>query len=151
MADNLQNTTRLVKGKAIGAQKGLADTFNEILDILNRLEVDTPLKLDKLPFGKWILGLEARQETVLTISKTDDDNYTISAKRLVVLGSSDADPVISFSLAKTRLVSGVEWDSPDLKEKAVTGLVIRPESASGMDTATGTDTTIATFVPHSSL
>ena len=39
---NLRNSAKLTKGKAIGAQVNLADTFNEIVDVLNRLVVDTP-------------------------------------------------------------------------------------------------------------
>ncbi len=239
---NLRNSAKLTKGKAIGAQVNLADTFNEIVDVLNRLEVDTPLKLDKLPFGKWIIGLEssqgsgtgdmpldnvsihkrtltgeepqpvqllnfdspsgttmpepsepadgatpldemddfqlivrrvnpstseaslayidksglaailgAREETVLTIARTDDDTYTLTARKVLAFSSDANDPAISLTLGKKRIVSGVEWDSPDLKEKAFTALVIKATDASGSDTASGADTTIATFVPHSSL
>ena len=54
------------------------------------------------------------------------------------------------TLGKKRIVSGVEWDSPDLKEKAFTALVIKATDASGSDTASGADTTFRTFVGHSS-
>lgn len=104
--------------------------------------------IDKAGLAK-ILG--AREETVLTIARTDDDTYTLTARKVLAFSSDANDPAISLTMEKTRFVSGVEWDSPDLKEKVLTGLVIRPESASGTDTATGTDNTIATFVAHSSL
>ncbi len=238
---NLQNNGFLTKGKAIGAQARFASTFNEMMTVLDRLEVETPLKLEKMAFGKWVISLEyapetdlllddvsvhkrtvtgdplppapvqllnfdspsgttmqapeepadgatpldsmddfqlnvrrvnrstseaslayidktclaailgAREETVLTIARTDDDTYTLTARKVLAFSSDANDPAISLTLGKKRIVSGVEWDSPDLKEKAFTALVIKATDASGSDTASGADTTISTFVGHSTL
>lgn len=104
---NLRNSAKLTKGKAIGAQVNLADTFNEIVDVLNRLEVDTPLKLDKLPFGKWIIGLESSQGSGTGDMLLDD----VSIHKRVVTG--DPLPPSPVQLLNFDSPSGTTMPAPE--------------------------------------
>jgi len=66
---DLRNAKKLVPGKALGAQPGFADAFNQVLDILNGLDGDPAapgIVVNRGP-ARWTLGLRAGKPAGVTL------------------------------------------------------------------------------------